>query len=324
MELHPSTEIIDSSKLTDYLTCPRQYFYRNILGWRHQGPQHDLVFGEAIHAGLEVLYLHGFGRPFGPEHTKIVVQLAFDAFLQVYRGTFSEETDEDYGAKSPFMAYEALEGYCNQYEREFERYKVYEAPDGKCIEVSGFVPIDGRERLYFRQDVILEDLSNGRKFTLEHKTAKTGGPIWAAQWDLSVQVGTYTHALYSIFPEDEVWGVRVNGILFQKKGIGYERIPCEKTLSQMQIWLETIRTTVDLLRCDMIEVCGEYIADYEVMSSFILNPTNCTKWFRVCPYHDLCLSWKNPLHHLDEIPLGMIVDFWDPANRTKIKESADE
>jgi len=233
MELHPSLQIIDSSKLQDYVTCPRMFFYRHVLGWRPEGVQFDLIFGEAMHAALETLYRYGFGNAFGPQHTQTVRDLAYARFLEVYRGSFGEETDDDRVAKNPYSAAEAIEGYCVEYQNDLDRYEVFAVGGQPCVEVSGFVPISNSQRLYFRQDAILRDKSNGKLFCLEHKTASRGGRIWAAQWDLSIQVGCYTHALYSMFDRNEVWGARVNGIIFLKRSQQYERDPCEKTYPQM-------------------------------------------------------------------------------------------
>lgn len=317
MKLDPSVYVLDSSKLQDYLTCPRQFFYRHVLGWRPSGAQFDLVFGEAIHAALEQLYTYGFGAPFGPDHTKKVQRLAYTAFLDVYRQSFGDETDDDHPAKNPYSAAEAIESYCAEYHNEFNKYKVLELEGNKCVEVSGFVPITADQKLFFRQDVILVERSTDRIFTLEHKTASRGGHTWQSQWALSLQVGAYTHALYSLFPRDQVWGARVNGIIFQKRSIGFERVPCEKTYQQMQVWHRMVRTWISLIVIDLNLIRGEASCNLPVQYAFPLNPTNCTKWNRLCPYHDFCTSWPNPLKMCDEVPLGMVQEFWDPQRRQK-------
>ena len=71
----PSWEIIDSSKLDDYLRCPRLYFYSHILGWRMDAPAHDLYFGECWHMAREYQLIHGYDK----------IEEAYDVFLTHYR-----------------------------------------------------------------------------------------------------------------------------------------------------------------------------------------------------------------------------------------------
>ena len=64
-------------------------------------------------------------------------------------------------------------------------------------------------------DTILMDRSDGTFFSLEHKTKQgTIDRQWRMEYPLSVQVGTYTHALYCLFPISKVRGVVINGLAF--------------------------------------------------------------------------------------------------------------
>jgi len=53
----------------------------------------------------------------------------------------------------------------------------------------------------------------------------------------------------------------------------------------------------------------------EIMMAFPRRTENCTKYFRICPYHDFCLTWSNPLQHCFEPPIGFEIDFWNPSTR---------
>src|SRR5512137_1973995 len=101
-----ATRVMDSSKVQDFLDCPRKYFYRHVLGWERDEPAHALHFGTCVHTAMDALYSYGFNTT--------SVELAKAMFLDEYRPVFSEETDEIYFPKSPSMFFELLEHYYQQ------------------------------------------------------------------------------------------------------------------------------------------------------------------------------------------------------------------
>jgi len=78
-------DIIDSSKLSTFMECPRKYFYEYVLGWRPSMPNVHLTFGTAWHAAVERLLIEGYSQ----EH----VEEAKFIFLQYYRRDLPEEAD---------------------------------------------------------------------------------------------------------------------------------------------------------------------------------------------------------------------------------------
>jgi hypothetical protein len=314
LEPHPTWEIIDSSKLQTFMECPRLYFYKYILGWTSDAPRHDLIFGEAFHAGLETLYTHGFGKD--------SLELAKLTMEDLYSESFGEEAADIYYPKSIGNAKEALELYVRTYSDEFRRYEVIQLPDGSpFVEVAGYVPIGDGLRLHFRIDTGLRDLSTGLCFPLEHKTASRGGAMWLDQWPLSMQVGTYTHAFYCLFPPEEVYGARVNGIIFLKRGTEFMRCPCSKTPTQMEVWRSTANITAAEIveNTSILQANVEYLSALAVLPVFPLRPVSCTRW-GTCAFHDYCMSWANPLTRCEEPPMGFHQEFWNPAARRHTKE----
>lgn len=297
LQPHETWNIIDASKLSTYMECPRKYFYEYILGWRSTTPRQDLVFGEAVHAGLEILYSKGFDQ----------LELACLVLEDTYRKSFDPMTDDTYGAKTVANAQEALAEYIEYYRTDPREYTVLHT------EVSGKTSIQEGMDLYFRLDCVMEDKKTGQKFVLEHKTTGRGGGQWLAQWPLSLQVGAYTHALYGLYPSEEVYGVRVNGLIFLKKGTNFMRCSCAKTQAQMDVWYNTAKNWYRQLRFDqevLLEKQDEFLSR-TTMNLFSLNTGSCTRW-GVCAYHDFCCTWANPLHRVEEgPPIGFAVDHWD-------------
>lgn len=301
----PEWEVLDSSKLSDFSTCPRKFFFAHILGWSPDRPNQDAWFGEAWHSAREHMLLNGYEDVAG----------AYDKFLHKYRQRFDEDTDELYPAKNPAGALNALINFANYYRDDLEKNEVL------FTEISGSVPINEDRVIYFRMDSIVRRKEDGRIFSWDHKTTKSFGRTWADQFALSWQSGTYTHCLYCMYEPDQVLGVEFCGTQFEyltrsssKRPAGhyasFQRVPAWKTKDQMQVWLWNISDLINHIEyeLDRLQYCDE---DDPVLYAFPMNPESCTKYWG-CPYHDYCLSWPNPLQRCYEPPIGFIEKFWDP------------
>lgn len=294
-------EIIDSTKLQCFMDCPRKYFYEYTLGWRPDISNNHLVFGSAVHECMEYILLNGYSAK--------SIAGGYDEFYKYYRGTFPADTDHLYFPKTPdrFMLMLAL--YANRYKDDFTKFKVL------YTEISGNVVLNEKYKIYFKMDSILQDLNNNMYYSLEHKTK--GGPIneyWRRDFPMSVQVGTYTHALYCLFEMSKVQGVVINGMGFKKTKrqaeFDLERLPIWKTTEQMQVWLNNTIVWMEMLENEF-EILSETDDSKQVMQAFPLNVRSCGKYFG-CPYLDYCSAWPNPLQKCFQPPMGMVVDFWNP------------
>ncbi len=234
------------------------------------------------------------------------VQIAFVRFLDHYRKFFPEDTDAQYAPKNPETAFHALIRYTVQYADDLKQYeKLY-------TEVAGSVPVMEGRNIHFRMDAIMRDRSTDEVFALEHKTTKRGGRTWVDQWALSIQCGTYAHALYCLYGPTSVYGVRVNGAVF-KKDMEFIRVPVKKTLPSMNVWHSTVCSVIREMT-NSFHVLADARPSDRVLEAFPLNPTACTKYWG-CPYHDFCTCWANPLDRCKEAPAGFAVTRWDPSDK---------
>ena len=294
---HKEWDIIDSSKLNDFILCQRMYFYRHLLGWRAESTRNDLKFGEAIHKAQEHLLRYGYDQ----------IAPAYDAFLECYREEFPESTDELFATKTPARALLALIAYTKYYPHDLDEYEVLHT------EISGTVPISNKNILHFRMDDILRERSTNRYGSFEHKT-KGGGiyDSYANQWPMSVQVGAYHHALYCLYGEDDVFGVKINTMGFLKTKFDFRRFPFKLSKKQMQVWMNMVGYYFDQLEAEMKILADERPSDSTLLA-FQPCPSSCDKWFG-CPYLDFCTCWPNPLQRCDEVPMGYVEEFWNPMN----------
>ena len=311
---HPSWQIIDSTKLKRYQECHRAYLFEYIFGWRSSQAYNDLAFGGAWAKAMEVLRKHGYSND--------AITLAYMAFLEHYRGEgFDEESDELFFPKTPARALGAMAEYVELYSDDLRKYQVIHS------EVAGSVPVSKNRVMYFKCDSILHSDELGY-LSHEDKTTKSINRMWQDQWPLSTQVGCYSHVLYCLYPENEVFGVVINGTGFKPvKGTrgaamyDFARISCRQSLDQMEAWLAETNLYLDELDQDM-----DWLADCEpddrLMIAFKRNPQSCTK-YRGCGYHHFCVSRTNPLSLFAQgLPIGFKVEHWNPMD-IKVSERID-
>ena len=134
-------EIIDPSKIQEYMSCPRKYFYRYMLGWRYDNSNVHLVFGEAWHRAMEYLLKH--------DYSENSITEAFNLFIAYYRESYPPMMDELNGVKTPANALMALVEYTTKYAQD--KFEVLHT------ETAGSVPITEDWSIHFRVDSICKD-----------------------------------------------------------------------------------------------------------------------------------------------------------------------
>jgi len=303
---NPLWNVFDPSKVETWLTCPRQYFYKHILGWKNTAPNNHLIFGEAMHKALEHMLLNKTSEGY----PNSVITEAFQKFLDSYRQELPEETDELYTPKTPANMLGALSEYAGRWGRDDAPLEVL------YTEVAGSIPISPSRSIFYRVDAIVYDPTKDIVFSLEHKSGSRINRQWQDKWALHNQPFSYTHVLYSIFDPKIVKGVKINGIHFIKRKtdpIEFIRIPCWKRPPQMNEWLWEINDIFDQMEYEFFRF-SNCSPDDIAMRAFPKNPEACTKYFG-CPYHDYCCAWENPLSRCDEVPYEFQVEHWDPRDQ---------
>jgi hypothetical protein len=310
----PTWHIQDASKVKTFMECPRKYFYEYVLGWRREGLNNHLVFGDAWHKGLAVLYDEGFDK----------VERAVEAFLKAYRQKVDPEQDDIFHPKTPWRAALAYGCYALQYKSDPVEMPVAEYDGRKMIEVAGNVMLSKDREMSFIIDTICEH--NGY-IILEHKTgSSTWG--WENQWYLSPQIWTYIHVLYSMFSENEVRGAIVNGWFWKKtkhdvakdekdpmRNFDHLRVPIYRNGPDMEAGLVNIIWWLDQIAWNFDELAN-CSRDNRTLACFPMNNTGCGNWGG-CSYLDFCRTWQNPLQYSDEPPMGFQQDFWNPLEEEK-------
>ena len=304
IEKHITWEIYDSSKVEEYMNCPRRYFYRYILGWAKDSSNIHLDFGTSWHLFQAQLLKGGFT----PEN----VMAAYKLFEDRYRLSFPDEmTDVDRAPKIPAVVRTALPKYIDfaMNHKDHNKEVLY-------TEIAGTAPINMHGRvIHFKMDSILRDPETKQIESLEHKTASAMSRQNQDKWKLCFQTGCYNHVLHCLYPFDDIYGVNVNLAVFTKgKGGDFARIPSRRSIEGLEVWLWQANSYIDDIYLDTEHIQQPKEEEKVVMEYFRRNEESCTQ-YAGCPYFDFCTSWANPLQHCDYVPEGFVQRFWNPKER---------
>jgi hypothetical protein len=307
---HTTWDVVDPTKLTEYMRCPRKYFYRYILGWQSEYPNNHLVFGSAWHLSMEHLLREGYTTDTLYEASKL--------FVEHYRKYFDSSTDGLFEPKDPSNALKALANYTLRFQSDSRIYETL------WTEIGGVVSISSDHVLYFKMDAILKDRDTKKILFMDHKTSQKKYYDWGEHWIMSTQMLTYTHVLNCLYPKEEIEGGNIRCSFFYKaKDAEFDSALIQKSPNQMNSWLTRVNKWMNLLEKDKNCLIDEDNPSRSAMHSFPMNDTSCFSFGQKCTYFDLCNSWSNPLQHADEPPIGIKVERWDPRENPTIRDHVD-
>ena len=92
------------------------------------------------------------------------------------------------------------------------------------------------------------------------------------------------------------------------------RIPLRYSPEFVEAQLWDMNRWLDYLEADMLDL-QEARLDDEALMAFPRNDQGCSKYGSLCPFHDFCCAWPNPLGKVDNIPPGFTRRFWDPREQ---------
>ena len=313
MNEHSTFWVLDSTKLSTYQQCPRQYLFRYLFGWSPSQPSLHLQFGIAWHIAMEHLALHGYE----PDQ----VMEAYDLFRASFGDDYLQFGEDDHPNKNLGNALYGLTEYARRYHTDHAQFSVL------ATEIAGKVALSDSKHLYFRMDTVCSgsvcDCPPGF-FSLERKTGTTNNRVWKDQWLQKTQIGAYNFVLHCLYPEESVCGVcidgffphnppkrKANGELYAgAKDVEFCRLLLSKTHLQMEDWFTNTLSWYDAIIQDTEETLA-FSPDEPVLRTFRKNPEHCTSYFG-CPFLDWCHAWPNPIERADEPQAGFIRCYWNP------------
>ncbi len=302
LTLSPTWSVLDNTKVTEFMRCPRRFFFRYVLGWQSDETRNDLYFGECVHKAMASLLL---SMPYANADARAeAVRDAYLIFEQAYRERYPLDTDELHVPKTPASVLMMLNEYLSIYPND--DFKV------RHVEVAGTVSVGHKFPIHWRIDGIVEDERG--IYAIEHKTASRLTQGWIDKFTQANQVDTYTHVLNCFYPNERIFGVVINGLIFNKTQRQFQRVPIRKTPLDMESWLWHVNFYLDRIE-EEFDALADVSEDEPVMTAFPKQTEACSDFFG-CPFLSICSSWHNPLKEVAAgPPIGFSVRHWDPRER---------
>lgn len=307
----------DNSRIKDYRTCPRYYYYRHIRGWtKPAGPA--LSAGLGWHAGQDFIWANIKGadaRDLAEVATEIWIQTMNESGIDVESTTYvMNEPKRTAGVfKEMFLNY-------IQQRRAF-----IEEVDIISIERPFAVPLGLSTKVFYIGRVDKEFRRDGRVIVLDHKTTSAyakNGPFrqsFLESFSPDSQIDGYSYAAYIQYGK-EFKAVYVDAALVHKTvHDGFKLIPVERAYNSLDNWLYDTERWVNLIEQDKLLLSHCKDTDPFLKAFSKKAPESCIQYNHPCIYKDICRFHDNPMQ-LEEPPEGFVEDHWNPFEVNRIAE----
>lgn len=294
----PFPEVIDSTLIAAFRSCPQKMFLEFVLHWKNKDPSVHLHAGAAYAKGLEAAR-----RAFYEEGMPAddCVALGVQSCLTAY-GDF--ECPED-SAKSASRTAGAVEFYFDRYPLGEDQAIPLALPSGKrAIEFGGVEALDiphpeTKNPIQYSWRLDMAVAFNGLKLGLDDKTTSQLGASWPRQWDLRSQFTAY------------VWGplrngLKLDGFLVRGTSILKTKYDCAEAITYRPEWqIERWEKQLYLDVHRMIECWKNGYWDFNLDHA-------CTE-YGGCPFRQVCLA-REPGPILEQLYQRRQ---WNPITRTE-------
>ena len=283
-------KIWDYSTLSCFQTCRKKFYYQHILHLKPKLKGVPLLFGGAIHEGLDEWY------------TTNDVEKMVSAFLKNY------EDREGDDLRTRANGEKMLRAYASKYATEY--FKVLDKPEASFVYPIGNIMFGGRIDLPIEM--------NGDLWIMEHKTTTRLGGSYFNQYELDKQPTGY------VLAAEEYFGRECKGCLMNvmepwkdvKRVTAKTKAPedhfLRKPISRNKKMKDRFKLNVQRIVRD-IEWCKSENEYFEAEKKEV-----CTYYMRPCPFHALCQYGEDPRI----IERDFIVEEWKPFQVEKELKNA--
>lgn len=268
-------EVIDSSIRSQFVSCPRSFYWRYVHNLRLKGESVHLKAGGAFASGCESIR-----KGFYDEGLTSSEAIERGCLLALEK--YGETNVPDDHPKSPGRVVAGLIHYFTVYPLATDNCQPLPTPSGKhCIEFKFAIPLPiqhpttGNPLLFGgRSDMLVS--FNGMKLVFDDKTTSQLGPTWPNSWNLRGQIDGYIYAArHHGIP---VEGAIIRGQSFLKKTFGNAESLQLRSDWQIDRWYRQFLRDIDR----MMTAWRTQEWDYNLDST-------CSSYGN-CAYQGLCTS----------------------------------
>ena len=314
----------DNTRLTDFKTCPRYFYFRHERDWIADTLRIPLAFGLAWHHALDVVWEQLSDAK--NLRTQAVADDAFKAWLASWEESGLQADidplDDDFKMRNPGTALDMLYAYID-WRRPF-----FQEPSFKLLDIEHAfaVPLssDPNERTFYvgRFDKVFS--IRDHIYVGEHKISslykKDGGfrSNFLDSFSPNSQIDGYLYAAHMLYG-DAAKAVWVDAALVHRSvHDAFTIIPVERQFAQLDAWLWETKYWIGQVEAnrDLARLQGP-VPTY--LPTFGKNTNNCIDFGTTCPYMPLCKMFSNP-EAQQETPMGFIEEHWSPFNVLGLKE----
>lgn len=293
----PFPDFIDNTARSDFILCPRKFFYSFIFSLAPAAPSIHLHAGGAFAKGLEV------ARTAYWEHKQSVGEakrLGLQAIIKTYGAFVAPPTKQ--GDKSLENVIKAFDSYMLRYPLDRDIIRPYRTDSGRyMIEFTFAMPTEvlnpstGQPILYKGRADMIGTVDDQSLWITDEKTATQLGEQWANNWELDSQFTGYIAAARSY--GYNVAGALVRGVGLLKTKISHAEAQVYRGTWEVERWWAQLQK--DLRR--MVAAYKAWDFDYA------LSKSACNA-FGGCSFAPLDKS-PNPEKWLNQYRIRV----WDPT-----------
>lgn len=264
----------NATSLTLLMECPKKYYYAQVIGWRAKGPSVHLDFGGHYAKALERYHkLRADGQDHRGALASAVAGALDDTWLnREPDGSGGAPWVSDHNAKTRETLIRSIVWYLENWKDDPCKTVVLEN-GAAAVELSFQLPVSDSVTLVGHLDRLVE--FQGDLYVQDQKT--TGSSFSARyfdQWDLSVQMSTYTLAAKAVF-NTPVKGVIIDAAQIAVGFTAFQRGFTFRTERQMEEFLSTVHHYVGQAR------------QFTEAKQWPMNTTACDK-FGGCQFRKIC------------------------------------
>lgn len=314
--------VLDNSAFEKFVTCPRSAEFYLVYEREAYARNAALVFGGALHAGLELYHL---GEAEEKQNT------AVKDFFRLNPAP-PDEYRTEVNALEVLRLYRQEAAIREDYKWEILRNQQGELIVERAFELPlGIVPVDAVIQLpSWPQPKTVRDIHvawsgridvltsvMGHSYITDNKTTKIGDDKFIQDFQLSNQTQGYVWAAQKLWPEHEVNGFCLNAIWFRKPtsaGPLNEKGPRggEPALRFFRSYFQYQPETIKRWEFNALTIVGDFI--HNLVRRY--HPMH-TKWcfgkYGRCQYHDVCCIQdpQTALRYLQSEVFKPVT--WDPV-----------